>query len=594
MAPQVSFARVPSRDTVAPQPVLAIDLAALAAQIGPDYPVEALKEALLAAAAPPGASGDSVASLYVTADGGGDSLLVSREKRDETEEEEDESVDQDATLTATSMKMRRASTGSAVTGTTAELGAGEDYAECITSSVPRRFSGLAAHFSAVPAGTGWEEWEDEVELEENGGWDEELYGANASSLSATMLVQPGVRRTGPGEVRVGVGADDIPEDGDTAIIVPMPGNDHGRAAENLLLMRGEGWGGKDGDETEGVPPEEETETYLANPLMNVESEFVFSERQGVVDMHGEKDVLLVPGMTAGQQQVSLNVKYQLNYVGYAILFVATVCAASCGTVAKSLPGIAGATTASWQMQTQALMCLPLAIAELAYATPKARNTAVAAVRDPVCWRMVVFTSFCWVFWAEGFFVGADYSSVARVWCLNCSHTILVVLLGLATGQNCSSGEKFGVSTAVFGMALMEVPAFFGRGLVPLAGDALALLSSVAAIYFLDFASRLRQRLPLFTFMLPVSIFNAILHSIVAYWLQGGDFGMTQRGAFGWLSSVETLMFALYVRISFIFLMKTWRRLILTPFFFGFVFSLAVLLDSLEPHPASPPWLTCHP
>lgn len=55
-----------------------------------------------------------------------------------------------------------------------------------------------------------------------------------------------------------------------------------------------------------------------------------------------------------------------------------------------------------------------------------------------------------------------------------------------------------------GMVMMRIAVLFSRGLVPLAGGAGSFRSGIAAIFFLAFASILRQRPSLFTFMLRVS------------------------------------------------------------------------------------------
>lgn len=92
---------------------------------------------------------------------------------------------------------------------------------------------------------------------------------------------------------------------------------------------------------------------------------------------------------------------------------------------------------------------------------------------------------------------------------------------------------------------MQIPVLFGRGMTPFFGDVVAALSSIGAIIFLELCSRLRARIPLFVMMVPISVCNAILFAIGAYFGQGGDFSISDRGAFGWLAS-NRIFFGLYL------------------------------------------------
>jgi drug/metabolite transporter (DMT)-like permease len=257
------------------------------------------------------------------------------------------------------------------------------------------------------------------------------------------------------------------------------------------------------------------------------------QRPGSVRLMAIESTLCAREAGAEAQDLSLSVTYSVNWLGYAILAVAVACVASQGAAVKWLPSVPGATTASWLMQVQAALCAPLAAAQLV-ALPGKQRSAVLADGDAA--RLLVAASVAQVSWAAGFFIAADYTSLTRAWVLNNSHAVLIVLLAIATGQRCSRGQVAGVWLAVAGIALMQVPVLFGRGLVPLAGDAVAVASSLGAIAFLDLCGRLRARMPLFCFMAPVSALNALLFALVAYVGQGGDFSVSDTGAFGWMAA----------------------------------------------------------
>jgi drug/metabolite transporter (DMT)-like permease len=258
----------------------------------------------------------------------------------------------------------------------------------------------------------------------------------------------------------------------------------------------------------------------------------------------DSELVVREGLGAGAPDLSLAVTYSVNWLGYAILAVAVAAVASQGTAAKWLPHVAGATTACWLMQAQALLCAPLAVAELVALPRKQRSALWADAGETL--RLVAATALAQVAWAAGFYVSVDYTSLTRGWMLSNAHSVLIVLLAAASAQRTSRGEVVGLTVAVAGMVVMQLPALAGaRGIAPVVGDAIALVSSLAAIAFLELCGRLRARVPLFVFMLPLSVLNAVLFSVVAAVGQGGDYGWTDTGVFGWMAA-DRLAFGLYL------------------------------------------------
>lgn len=144
------------------------------------------------------------------------------------------------------------------------------------------------------------------------------------------------------------------------------------------------------------------------------------------------------------------------------------------------------------------------------------------------------------------FVAVDYTSLARAWMLKNAHSVLIVLMAAASRKHLTRGERLGASVAVAGVVVMQLPAVVGtRSGRAIAGDFVALASSVAGIMYLEWSGRLRQRVPLFLFIAPMSSLSAALFALVAHVLQGTDLSISDSGAFGWLAP-NRLLYGLYL------------------------------------------------
>lgn len=140
---------------------------------------------------------------------------------------------------------------------------------------------------------------------------------------------------------------------------------------------------------------------------------------------------------------------------------------------------------------------------------------------------------------------SDYTSMFQAWQLNNIHAVIIVGLALLAGQNISDAEVCGSCMALVGIVMMHAPAILGQGMGIVAGNSIALFGSCGAVMFLDLAGRLRERLPLFVMMVPVSFLNSFLFSVVAVLFESANYSVSDRGAFGWMSP-HRILFGLYL------------------------------------------------
>lgn len=105
---------------------------------------------------------------------------------------------------------------------------------------------------------------------------------------------------------------------------------------------------------------------------------------------------------SGDHALRFWVQYKVNMLGYAILLIAIIAVGSQGSVVKSLSSVKGTVTASWLMQCQGLLVLPLCVFQLYSMSPSKRAALFADTSIP---PLVLAVSVAQVAWALGFFVG---------------------------------------------------------------------------------------------------------------------------------------------------------------------------------------------
>lgn len=265
---------------------------------------------------------------------------------------------------------------------------------------------------------------------------------------------------------------------------------------------------------------------------------------GLVDIESSLEV----HGTAENATVAMNVTKQVSWVGYIILGIALASVASQGTAVKWLPNVDGLIAATWLMQAQTLLMLPFAIFQ--YCTLNEDEHQLLRKRSTL--KRIILASLSQVGWGAGFFLAIDYTLLFHAWSLNNIHALFIVLIAVfqrhalqKKNARVSDGEIVGARVAVFGVLLMQAPLFLSGNKQALIGDAIAMLSSFGAIAFLALCKSLREEIPLFLMMTPVTALNSILFSVGSMVIKGTDFSVSDNGALGWLQE-DRIALGLYL------------------------------------------------
>lgn len=307
-----------------------------------------------------------------------------------------------------------------------------------------------------------------------------------------------------------------------------------------------------------VPPESAThpaddenreETKEDEPITTAEAirenvDHLAAKLPAIIDV---ESTLEVHG-TAENATVAMNVTKQVSWVGYIILGIALMSVASQGTAVKWLPSVDGLIAATWLMQAQTLLMFPFALFQ--YCTLNKEEHEKLRRRSTL--TCIVAASVAQVCWSAGFFLAIDYTQLFHAWSLNNIHALFIVLIAVfrknvlcRKGEQVSTGEAVGARVAILGVLLMQVPMLMSGNTRGLLGDAIAMLSSFGAIAFLNLCKSLRNDIPLFLMLTPVTALNSIIFSIGSMAINGTNFSVSDNGALGWLQ-VDRIALGLYL------------------------------------------------
>lgn len=173
----------------------------------------------------------------------------------------------------------------------------------------------------------------------------------------------------------------------TALIMPMPQKEQSSRAQPHLLVVPEA--------APSLKPFEidSEDTAVSNKarFIKIESELRVCEANNAG--------------TGDAQDLSLNVKYQVGALGYAILFVSVVAVASQGPAMQYLSSVKGALLACWLSQCQGFLVLPLCWYEIVRMSRKERWALWATLQDRSTIHLIAAVSATRVMWSLGFFFG---------------------------------------------------------------------------------------------------------------------------------------------------------------------------------------------
>ncbi|CAN8061481.1 unnamed protein product [Agarophyton chilense] len=306
-----------------------------------------------------------------------------------------------------------------------------------------------------------------------------------------------------------------------------------------------------------IPPEQEAETSTSGKLDGRTTTTAETARKtiehitsfvppmpSIVDLESTVEVR----GSAKSATLTMNVKREVSIVGYLILGIGLFSVASQGTIVKRLPSVNGMIVATWLMQCQTCLMVPFAMSQYLTMNQEERWQ----LRQPSTIKLIAVASLSQVFRSCGFFFAMDYTSMFHAWSLNNIHALTIVLITVGRGmlsqtplRGVSVGELLGARIAIGGLIIMQVPNLLSMDVRSSCGDLIASLSSLGAIVFLESCKELRQRIPLFLMMAPISALNAIAFSFSSMIIPGTDLSVTDHGVLGWLQS-DRLLWGLYL------------------------------------------------
>ncbi|CAN8074531.1 unnamed protein product [Agarophyton chilense] len=306
-----------------------------------------------------------------------------------------------------------------------------------------------------------------------------------------------------------------------------------------------------------VPPEQEEDPNTSSKMDGMMTSTAETAKEAI-----EQFTSFVPPMpsivdiestvevrgSAKSATLTMNVRREVSVVGYLILAIALFSVASQGTAVKWLPSVDGMIAAAWLMQCQTWLMVPFALFQYLTLSDEERWQ----LKQPSTMKLMAVASFSQVFWACGFFLAIDYTSMFHAWSLNNIHALSIVLVAVGRGmlskqpsRVVSAGELLGARIAIGGLILMQIPNLLSMDVRSTCGDMIAALSSLGAIVYLDSCKELRQRVPLFLMMAPISALNSITFAFSSMIIAGTDFSVTDHGALGWLQP-DRLLLGLYL------------------------------------------------
>ncbi|MBL6882493.1 MAG: DMT family transporter [Candidatus Poseidoniaceae archaeon] len=231
---------------------------------------------------------------------------------------------------------------------------------------------------------------------------------------------------------------------------------------------------------------------------------------------------------------------------WILLSFSIISISSAGAVFQLMEDVPPLLRASWRFQLTALIMAPI----FAYQFNAMRTDEEAITK-------LKSKQTLWILTGSGLSLGLHMG--AWVWSLDntsLSHSLLFVTIHpLIIVFGALMLRKYVPSKQIFGASI----GFIGGGItllgisveseVTLLGDLAAIVGACAVVGYFIAGRTLRQWMPLFVYILPVTIIAAVFLAIMSLLLEGSTFSMTNQdlSIFGWLSSAW-IFYVLYLAI----------------------------------------------
>lgn len=239
-------------------------------------------------------------------------------------------------------------------------------------------------------------------------------------------------------------------------------------------------------------------------------------------------------------RVVLQKMLRMQWPGYVMLAMALFAVSSMGVATLSMKGVAPVLKGSWRAQATFLYMLPLFMYQLVRTRPSQLRSFVLDRSLVLNFAVVTMGG---ITWAATFFVALQYTSLAHAYLFSNITCILIVLYRMAARLPVARLEAIGAFVGVLGGALtiMGRDALDPADTTPpplnqiVLGDFIAFLGSIGGVFYLMFGSNLRAKVPIFIYMLPLTLCNCIFFVVLSTLLEVkdvADFGGIESLSYG--------------------------------------------------------------
>ena len=231
---------------------------------------------------------------------------------------------------------------------------------------------------------------------------------------------------------------------------------------------------------------------------------------------------------------------------WVLLSFSILSISSAGAVFQLMDNVPPLLRASWRFQLTALLMAPMFIVQ--YRTMR---------NDDNVMSMFKLSETRWILFGSGISLGLHMG--AWVWSLDNTslthsllfvtiHPLIIVFGALVLRKYVPSQQVWGASIGFIGggITLLGISV---ETEVTLFGDIAAIIGACAVVGYFLAGRKLRQWMPLFVYILPVTIIAAVFLALMSLMLEGSTFSLTESdvSVFGWLSR-DWIFYVLYLAV----------------------------------------------
>ncbi|MAY03977.1 MAG: hypothetical protein CMB25_00045 [Euryarchaeota archaeon] len=220
---------------------------------------------------------------------------------------------------------------------------------------------------------------------------------------------------------------------------------------------------------------------------------------------------------------------------WILLTLSIISISSAGAVFQLMDDVPPLLRASWRFQLTAVLMAPMFF--LQYRDMRQNSVSMEKLRLPETRYILAGSGI-----SLGLHMGAwvwslDNTSLTHSLLFVTIHPLIIVFGALLLRKYVPKQQVFGASIGFIGggIALLGISA---ESDVTLLGDIAAIIGAIAVVGYFLAGRKLRQWMPLFVYILPVTLIAAIFLAILSIMLEGTVFSMSDENIsmFGWMSS----------------------------------------------------------